>query len=183
MIEWRVIHRGWKTNTESVPTCCLLQTPEGIRIVVNPSLRGDVMRQHLFNRSGLEPGAINMVLCLDADPCHRADFEIFHRAVYRMPAEALSRARQTAAGENAYFLSRFQPFSAGEAAGISLRLLDMSMLLYGLEFLAKEGNVLIVSADLQSENTEKYTVIVPEYGKFRIAMGYDDYLKQLRDNQ
>jgi hypothetical protein len=170
MIEWRVIYRGWKTKTESVPTCCLLQTPEGIRIVVNPSLRGDIMRQCLFDRSGLEPGAIDMVLCLDAEPCHRADFEIFYRAVYRMPAEALDRARKITAGENAYFLSRFQPFSEGEAAGISLRLLDMSMLLYGLEFVAREGNVLIISADLQPENTEKHTLIVPEHGKFRIAM-------------
>ncbi len=67
-------------------------------VLINPSLPGHILRQALYDRTGLDPADITHVLCLDGKAKHRLDVETLKNAAYLMPAGALEH--QKAAGDD-----------------------------------------------------------------------------------
>lgn len=171
MINWRVINRGWKTEAGSESTSCLLRLDDGSNIVVNPSLSGNLMRQRLFDRSGLDISEIDYVISLDSEYFHHRDFEIFKRAQYLMPADALHEAKPINPILDGVFVEKYREFPAEGLTGLTLLRLSSENQVYGLSFSAGEGEVLIAPVPIEYFENEgsniktRYDIIVPEYGK------------------
>lgn len=59
-------------------------------LLINPALPGHLMRQVLFDASGLEPSAVTRVLCLQNDPPHTLDLPVFKNARFYLPGRQLA---------------------------------------------------------------------------------------------
>lgn len=91
----------YRLNLEGEETVVLVSTGEN-KVLIQPSLPGHLLREAIYDRTGLEPSAITHVLCLDGDPKHRRDVETLRNAVCLMDAQALAQQSD---------LPRFQAWS------------------------------------------------------------------------
>lgn len=54
-------------------------------ILINPTLRGHLLRDAIYDAKGLEPSAITRVICLKSDPQHTLDVPIMKNAQLYLP--------------------------------------------------------------------------------------------------
>lgn len=119
------------------------------KVLINPSLPGHLLREALYNRTGLEPSAITHVLCLDGAPKHRLDVQTLSHAVCLMPAGAL--AQQQAAGGDVH-LPLFQAWS-GQVPALTI-LGDVCL------FSAPEGVVAVACRQPSREFLKQHAIRV-----------------------
>lgn len=102
---------GWrKLNlcTGGEEMAVLVQT-ENENILINPTLKGHLLREAIYDARGLEPSEITRVICLKSDPKDAPDVLIMKNAQFYLPKWVLEAEKQSE--ENAL---RKQNFNAWE---------------------------------------------------------------------
>lgn len=64
-------------------------------ILINPTLRGHLLRDAIYDAKGLEPSAITRVICLKSDPQHTLDVPIMKNAQLYLPKRTLEAEKQS----------------------------------------------------------------------------------------
>lgn len=78
-------------------TAVLVQTAHE-NIIINPVLKGHLLREAIYDARGLEPSDITRVICLKSDPKNTPDVRIMKNAQLYLPKWVLEAERQS--GEN-----------------------------------------------------------------------------------
>ncbi|MGH0051803.1 MAG: hypothetical protein ACQ5SW_00235, partial [Sphaerochaetaceae bacterium] len=151
--------------------CTILVQSEDKRIIINPSMRGDIQQQQLYNKSGVFPCEIDEVYCTVADPAYMVDIEIYKNAVWYMPETVYNEVRRNMHEFCEYYVNKFHklntkttPFSV-ETFPIGKKALT------GLSFDTREGTVLILndftipsSETFISDLLQRFSLIITDNG-------------------
>lgn len=93
LLRWRKLN----LCADGEETAVLVQT-ESENIIINPTLKGHLMREAIYDARGLDPSAVTRVICLKSDPESTLDVRIMKNAQLYLPGWVLEAATQS--GEN-----------------------------------------------------------------------------------